>query len=66
MASDRQEIQSEKHVRPKLGVCSADQNISESDRAKDVEHFDEIFGNFINETDKHEGRFEKPETKRKL
>ena len=25
LASDRQEIRSEKHVRPKLGVCSADQ-----------------------------------------
>ena len=34
-------------------------NISERDRAKDVEQFDGIFGNFINETNKYEGRFGK-------
>ena len=34
-------------------------NISERDRAKDVEQFDDIFGNFINETNKYQGRFGK-------
>ena len=34
-------------------------NISERDRAKDVEHFDEILRNFIDETNKYEGRFGK-------
>ena len=32
-------------------------NISERDRAKDVEQFDDILRNFINETNKHEERF---------
>ena len=32
-------------------------NISERDRAKDVEQFDDILRNFINETNKYEGRF---------
>ena len=31
-------------------------NISERDRAKDVEQLDDILGNFINETNKYEGR----------
>ena len=34
-------------------------NISERDRAKDVEQFDDILRNFINETNKYEGRFGK-------
>ena len=34
-------------------------NNSERDRAKDVEQFDDIFMNFINETNKYEGRFGK-------
>ena len=34
-------------------------NISERDRAKDVEQFDDILKNFINETNKYEGRFGK-------
>ena len=34
-------------------------NISERDRAKDVEQFDDIPRNFINETNKYEGRFGK-------
>ena len=33
--------------------------ISERDRAKDVEQFDDILRNFINETNKYEGRFGK-------
>ena len=32
-------------------------NISERDRASDVEQFDDILRNFINETNKYEGRF---------
>ena len=32
-------------------------NISERDRAKDVEQFDDIVWNSINETNKYEGRF---------
>ena len=32
-------------------------NISERDRAKDVEQFDDIVRNSINETNKYEGRF---------
>ena len=32
-------------------------NISERDRAKEVEQFDDIFRNLINETNKHEGTF---------
>ena len=32
-------------------------NISERDRAKDVEQFDDILRNFINETNKYEGTF---------
>ena len=32
-------------------------NISERDRAKDVEQFDDTLRNFINETNKYEGRF---------
>ena len=32
-------------------------NISERDRAKDVEQFDDILRKFINETNKYEGRF---------
>ena len=32
-------------------------NISERDRAKDVEQFDDILRNFINETNKYEGSF---------
>ena len=32
-------------------------NISEHDRAKDAEQLDDIFWNFINETNKYEGRF---------
>ena len=31
-------------------------NISERDRAKDVEQLDDIFRNFINETNRYEGR----------
>ena len=31
-------------------------NISERDSAKDVEQFDDILRNFINETNKYEGR----------
>ena len=34
-------------------------NISERDRAKDVEQFDDILRNFIKETNKYEGRFGK-------
>ena len=34
-------------------------NISERDRAQDVEQFDDILRNFINETNKYEGRFGK-------
>ena len=34
-------------------------NISERDRAKDVEQFDDILRNFINETNRCEGRFGK-------
>ena len=34
-------------------------NISERDRAKDVEQFDDILRNFINETSKYEGRIGK-------
>ena len=34
-------------------------NISERDRAKDAEQIDDILRNFINETNKHEGRFGK-------
>ena len=41
-------------------------NISERDRAKDVEQFDDILRNFINETNKYEGRFGKFETKRRF
>ena len=32
-------------------------NISERDRAKDVEQFDDILRNFINETNTYDGRF---------
>ena len=32
-------------------------NISERDRAKDVEQFDDILRNFIIETNKYQGRF---------
>ena len=32
-------------------------NISKRDRAKDEEHFDDILRNFVNETNKYEGRF---------
>ena len=34
-------------------------NISERDRAKDVEQFDDILRNFVNEANKYEGRFGK-------
>ena len=34
-------------------------NVSERDRAKDVEQFDDLLRNFINETSKYEGRFGK-------
>ena len=34
-------------------------NISERDRAKDVEQFDDILRNFMNETNKYEARFRK-------
>ena len=34
-------------------------NISERDRAEDVEQLDDILRNFINETNKYEGRFGK-------
>ena len=34
-------------------------NISERDRAEDVEQFDDILRNFIDETNKYEGRFGK-------
>ena len=35
---------------------TSDSNISGRDRAKDVEQFDDILRNFINETNKYEGR----------
>ena len=41
-------------------------NTSERDRAKDVEQFDDILRNFLNETNKYEGRFGKSETKKRL
>ena len=34
-------------------------NVSERDRAKDVQQFDDILRSFINETNKYEGRFGK-------
>ena len=34
-------------------------NISERDRARDMDQFDDICRNFINETNKYEGRFGK-------
>ena len=34
-------------------------NISQRDRAKDVEQFDDVLRNFISETNKYEGRFGK-------
>ena len=40
-------------------------NISERDRAKYVEQFDDILRNFINETNKYEGRFGKIRDERK-
>ena len=42
-------------------------NISERDRAKDVEQFDDILRDSINETKKYEGRFwENPRRSRRL
>ena len=41
-------------------------NISERDRVKDVEQFDDIFRNFINETNKYEGRFGKIRDEEKI
>ena len=40
-----------------LAYAALISNISERNRAKDVEQFDDILGNFIDETDKYEGRF---------
>ena len=41
-------------------------NISERHRAKDVEQFDDILRNFINETHKYEGRFGKTRDEEKI
>ena len=41
-------------------------NISESDRAKDLEQFDDILRNFINKTNKYEGRFGKSRDEEKI
>ena len=41
-------------------------NISERDRAEDVEQFDDIFRNFIDETNKYEGRFGKIRDEEKI
>ena len=59
MARDRDEIGSEEHVRQKISKCSADQQPSEKDRAKDVEQFDDVLRTFINDTNKFENRFGK-------
>ena len=41
-------------------------NISERDRAQDVEQLDDILRNFINETNKYEGRFGRDSLRRKV
>ena len=41
-------------------------NISERDRAKDVDNFDDILRNFISETNKYEGRFGKIRDEKKI
>ena len=41
-------------------------NISERDRAEDVEQFDDILRNFIDETNKYEGSFGKLRDEEKI
>ena len=40
-------------------------NISEKDRAKDVEQFDDILRTFVNELNKFENRFARSDTRRR-
>ena len=54
MARDREEKRSEAH---KSAYAALIGKISERDRAKDVEQFDDILRTFINETNKFENRF---------
>ena len=37
--------------------AALNRNVSDRDRPRDVEHFDNVTRNFINETNKYEGRF---------
>ena len=47
----------QRHTPDRSSACAAlISNISECDRAKDVEQFDDILRNFINETNKYDGR----------
>ena len=54
MACNSANVRSEEHVRQKFSVCGI---ISETDRAKDVEQFDDILRTFTNEINKFENIF---------
>ena len=55
----REEIRSEEQVRQKSACAALISNISERDRTKYVEQFDDILRTFINELNKVENRFGK-------
>ena len=57
VARDREEIRSEERVWQQSASAALISNISERDRAKDEEQFDDILRTFINETNKFENRF---------
>ena len=50
----------------KSAYAAQNSNISEKDRAKDVEHFDDILRTFTNEMNKFENRFGKIKDEEKM
>ena len=54
------------HVRQKSAYAALISNISEKDRAKDVEQFDDILRTFTNEMNKFENRFSKIRDEEKM
>ena len=52
-------IRSEEHVRQCSEYWALISTIRETDRAKDVEHLNDVFENFASETNTFEGRFGK-------
>ena len=64
--NNSEEIRSEQHVRQNSAYAALISNISEKDRARDVEQFDDILRTFTNEMNKFESRFGKIKDEEKM